>query len=225
MIYTDTESKSKSRGGGTGAYRSNGQGQGQGGTQLFGSPAGKGNASFDHEQAAAAGGGAGYGGYGGEESMSFKAADGSGADDPSVGGEDSNEPAENIRYILRPPNKITVKLSSRDLCTEINPNTDITIISTTIQCKLQDDQYRQITTLQKILKGLDRRKLMLYHRPPARPHGADAKAWWHYAYFLATGNYPMRRNKVYRTCLFLFFFIFHHIYIFVCALSRVCSLK
>jgi hypothetical protein len=232
MIYTDTESKSKSRGGGTGAYRSNGQGQGQGGTQLFGSPAGKGNApfpSFDHEQAAAAaagggaGYGAGYGGYGGEESMSFKAADGSGADDPSVGGEDSNEPAENIRYILRPPNKITVKLSSRDLCTETNPNTDITITSTTIQCKLQDDQYRQITTLQKILKGLDRRKLMLYHRPPARPHGADAKAWWHYAYFLATGNYPMRRNKVYRTCLFLFFFIFHHIYILcVCVCTFSC---
>ena len=100
-----------------------------------------------------------------------------------------------MKYLLRPPNKVTVKIVHRELCTETLPNMDVTITCSTLQSKLCDDQYRQLTTLSKILKGLDRRKLMLYHRPPKRPT-EDPKAWWHYAYFLATGNYPIRRGKV-----------------------------
>ena len=105
------------------------------------------------------------------------------------------ESLETMKYLLRPPNKVTIKTIHRELCTETLPNMDVTITCTTIQSKLVDDQYRQLRTLSKVLKGLDRRKLMLYHRPGVRAT-ADPKAWWHYAYFLATGNYPIRRGKV-----------------------------
>jgi len=115
------------------------------------------------------------------------------------------ESLETMKYLLRPPNKITVRIVHRELCTETQPNIDLTITCSALQSKLVDDQYRQLRTLSKVLKGLDRRKLMLYHRPNHRPN-TDPKAWWHYAYFLATGNYPIRRAKVRSLCKFLVFF-------------------
>jgi hypothetical protein len=109
------------------------------------------------------------------------------------------ESLDTMKYLLRPPNKVTVRIVHRELCTETAPNMDLSVTCHQLQSKLVDDQYRQLRTLSKVLKGLDRRKLMLYHRPGIRP-GADARAWWHYAYFLATGNYPIRRGKVRFLC-------------------------
>lgn len=134
------------------------------------------------------------------------------SDDPE------RESLDNMKYLLRPPNKITVRMVHRELCTETAPNIDLTITCSTLQSKLVDDQYRQLRTLSKVLKGLDRRKLMLYHRPAKRP-GQDPKAWWHYAYFLATGNYPIRRAKVIfmQMMCILHFFLFVPFFVFVSA--------
>ena len=102
---------------------------------------------------------------------------------------------EPMSFILSPPNQSIIKVTSREICSETMPSTDVLVEGGSIPVVFHEDQYRQIILLGKVFKDRNRRKFLVTHRPPVRPT-EDPVAWWHYAYRLLTGHDVSRRKMV-----------------------------
>lgn len=114
---------------------------------------------------------------------------------------DENRDIESIRqldFILSPPNQLVLKLTHREVCSEVQPNVDLVIETTQINAKLDRQQFRQLMVMNRSFGELDRKRLICLYRPMKRAT-EDPRAWWHYAYRLVTGRDLGTANKV---CIF-----------------------
>jgi len=109
---------------------------------------------------------------------------------------------EPMSFILSPPNQSIIKVTSREVCSETMPSTDVLVEGGSIPVAFHEDQYRQIILLGKVFKDRNRRKFLVTHRPPLRPT-EDPVAWWHYAYRLLTGHDVSRRKMVSTSVIYL----------------------
>lgn len=94
---------------------------------------------------------------------------------------------ESMTYLLAPPNQFSMKVTHREVCTETQPKVDVKMRSTTIPFQIHADQYQQLNLVSREFRDIDRRKLLITHRPKARPTKAP-REWWLYAFHLLTGK-------------------------------------
>lgn len=94
---------------------------------------------------------------------------------------------EPMNYLLAPPNSFSMKVAHREVCTETNPKLDVLMESTTIPFTIQSDQYQQLKLVSQEFRDMDRRKLLITHRPRDRPDKCP-REWWYYAYSLVRGR-------------------------------------
>lgn len=94
---------------------------------------------------------------------------------------------EPMSYLLSPPNSFSMKVAHREVCTEAHPKLDVLMQSTTIPLTIQSDQYQQLKLITQEFHDMDRRKLLITHRPSGRPTQCP-REWWYYAYSLVTGR-------------------------------------
>ncbi len=103
---------------------------------------------------------------------------------------------EQMSYLLAPPNSFSMKVAHREVCTETQPKLDVLMDSTTIPFQIRSDQYQQLKLVSQEFRDMDRRRLLITHRPAVRPTAAP-KEWWQYAYRLITGkNLDNGRTRV-----------------------------
>ena len=95
--------------------------------------------------------------------------------------------AESMSYLLAPPNIFSMKVAHREICTETHPKLDVIMDSTLIPFAIQSGQYQQLKLVSQEFKDMDRRRLLITHRPQLRPTSAP-REWWFYAYSLITGR-------------------------------------
>lgn len=95
--------------------------------------------------------------------------------------------AESLTYLLAPPNQFSMKVTHREVCTDSQPKVDVKMRSTTIPFEIHADQYQQLNLVSREFRDIDRRKLLITHRPKSRPT-VSPREWWHYAFHLLTGK-------------------------------------
>eukprot|EP01041_Mallomonas_annulata_P001683 gene1683-3255_t len=99
---------------------------------------------------------------------------------------DSNIPLNiPLRFILAPPNVLTVRFIHNEIVTDFTPRFDVSVESTNLPLKLDQSQYTQLMSTANILAALDRQKQLYLHRP-LHSVVEDPRAWWIYALKLVT---------------------------------------
>lgn len=111
------------------------------------------------------------------------------------GASSSSFPPHAMQYLLRPPNKLSVRITHREASSETEPKVDVGIESSTLPFQIDSAQYAQLMALSAAMGELDRKRYLALTKPRSRPT-EDPRAWWHYAFNLVTGHQLQATNKV-----------------------------
>jgi vacuolar protein sorting-associated protein 13A/C len=90
-------------------------------------------------------------------------------------------------FLVAPPNKFTMKIAHKEQCTEVKPKLDVVLGGSTIGLVVSAHQFHQLKVVSQVFTDLDRRKLLITHRPKKRPTESP-REWWLYAYRLISGK-------------------------------------